>query len=129
MTKLLLTSLSKTVRLGSDVFLARTPTWALARDDDTTDEQLATPDTPRLATLTSAGEAGRPQRAVAAQRLRELHVVRGLREEEVGVAPAARQCLLERPVKSDRTVLHRCHLLVTAVGARKRPRDPSRVPP
>ena len=97
----------------------------------------------RLALLLGrvAGGVAVQQLAVAAQRLRELHIVRGLREEEVGVAPSARQSALSRPVKNDhclgkRTVLHRCHLLVTdssvlgnsSVSGNKKAADPGRVP-
>src|SRR3954454_20851542 len=69
--------------------LPRPAPGPLARHHDTGDEQLATPDAPRLVPLQRPGQAGLPDRAGLAQCLRELDVRGKLREPELGVVDAA----------------------------------------
>src|SRR5205085_12604523 len=74
-----------------DVVLARTATRALAGNDDTGNDELATPDAPRLAPGQRLGEAPGPQRAGDAEGLGGLDVGRGLGEEQVRVLGPTRQ--------------------------------------
>ena len=70
--------------------LARTATGPLIADDYTLEEQLAPPDAPRFAAVESIGQAGGPDRAVPAQRLRTGDVAGQFSEEQVRIG-AARQ--------------------------------------
>src|SRR3954451_24552627 len=63
--------------------LARAAPWALARDHDAAFEDLAAPDTPRLAAVERAGQARRPHRAVGAEGLGELQLGRALGEPQL----------------------------------------------
>ena len=76
-------------RLGQRV-LPRPAPGTLARHHDSAHEQLAAPDTPRLAPLQRAGQAQVAHRAVPAQRLRRLDVGRRLGEEQIRVPQPAR---------------------------------------
>src|SRR3954464_3103901 len=89
-----LLDLDREFRVASDVDLARTATRPLARDDRTTLENLAAPDTPRLVPLDRAGQALDAQRAVPAERLRQFQLGRGVREPKVRVElPTGQVCL------------------------------------
>src|SRR3954453_4606921 len=63
----------------------------LPGDDDSAFEDLAAPDAPWLSAVQCAGEAGVPDRAVAAQALGLLEVFRALGEPQLRVRPPARQ--------------------------------------
>jgi hypothetical protein len=65
--------------------LARPAPRTLTRHHDAADEQLPTPDAPRLPALQRPGQARLLDRAVAAQGLGGLHVGRRLGEEQLGV--------------------------------------------
>src|SRR4051812_14560213 len=83
--------------VGSDScggVLAWPSSRALAGDHHSGEEQLTAPDAPRLAPLEGARQALGPDRAVLAQRLRELHVAGRLGEVQLRVLPAARQLRL-----------------------------------
>src|SRR3954454_6517253 len=80
-----LLDLDREFRVASDVDLARTATRPLARDDRTTLEDLAAPDTPGLVPLDRAGQALDAQRALPAERLRQFQLGRGVREPKVRV--------------------------------------------
>src|SRR3954453_11156758 len=71
--------------------LAGTASWSLALDHDAAFEDLAAPDTPGLAAVEGAGQAGRPHRAVGAEALRELQLGRALGEPQLRVLDPARQ--------------------------------------
>src|SRR3954454_8811494 len=71
--------------------LAGTASRSLAGDHDAAFEDLAAPDTPRLAAVEGAGQARRPHGAVGAEALRELQLGRALGEPQLRVLDAARQ--------------------------------------
>src|SRR4051794_41548688 len=71
--------------------LAGTAPRSLARDHDAALEDLATPDTPGLAAVQCAGQAGRPHRAVGAETLGKLQLRRALGEPQLRVLDPARQ--------------------------------------
>src|SRR3954447_17870862 len=77
--------------VASDVLLAGTTARPLARNHGATLEDLAAPDPPRLASLDCAGEALGAQRALRAERLRELEVGRRVGEPQIWVVRPARQ--------------------------------------
>src|SRR5689334_10566098 len=79
-----------TLGVAREVFLTRTATGPLARDDHAVVEDLAAPDTPGLGPLQSAREALDAYRAVAAERLGQLQLGRLVREPQVRVEPTAR---------------------------------------
>jgi hypothetical protein len=76
---------------GSYIVLAGTAARPLAGHHDSSDEQLAAPDTPRLTPGESTVKALTLDGAALAEGLRELDVVRGLREEQLWVEGTARQ--------------------------------------
>jgi len=95
-----------------DVDLAGATTWTLARDDDATDEDLTTPDTPGLLPLDRAGQALGQHRAVGAERLRVLDVLGTLGEEQLRVIASARELVPEALEGLDEcSELHLTHLL------------------
>jgi hypothetical protein len=65
--------------------LAGPTTPALERHDVAVTEDLATPDTTRLASLYRADQAHLARRTISAQRLGELEVGRGVSEPEIGI--------------------------------------------
>jgi hypothetical protein len=71
--------------LGSHVRLARASPRSFARHDRAAQEQFAPPDSPGLPPLQRSGEAGGPRRALPAQGLGQLHVIRRLGEEQLRV--------------------------------------------
>jgi hypothetical protein len=89
---------------GSDRVLARTTAGPLARDDDSCDEELSAPHSPRLAPLECTRQALRADGTTAAQRLGELHVARRLGEEELRVLTTARQLLFDDACTEGRRV-------------------------
>src|SRR5215475_8493685 len=78
------------LRIPGEVGLARAATRPLARDDHAVVEDLATPDTPRLAAVESTSKALDPDRAVDAERLGEFELGRRLGEPQVRIESAAR---------------------------------------
>jgi hypothetical protein len=72
-------------RLGSHVRLARASPRSFARHDRAAQEQFAPPDSPGLPPLQRSGEAGGPRRALPAQGLGQLHVIRRLGEVQLRV--------------------------------------------
>ena len=99
---------------AATTFLRGRPRGPLAGHDHALDEQLATPDTPRLATLLGAGEAGLTDRAGPAERLGVLDVGRGLGEEDLRVVGPAGDgyaevldLVVERGERAARWVLRR----------------------
>jgi hypothetical protein len=66
------------------------------------EEQLATPDAPGLAPFQSTGQALGSDRALQAERLGNLDVLRSLGEEQLGVLPTAGQLLLVDLARGDR---------------------------
>src|SRR5215472_762015 len=84
----------RTERSGREARLARAAPGPLAGNDGSVEEQLAAPDAPRLTTAKRVGQAGRPYRAVPAQRLRPGHVLGRLGEEQIRIG-AARQRRLD----------------------------------
>jgi hypothetical protein len=115
-----------------DLLLARPSTGALAGDHHSLQEQLPTPDTPGLPSLQGAGEALGPDRAVQAQLLCDLHVLRGLGEEQLGVLPTTGQLVFIDLERGDRLRVedadtHLSHLLKESfrrMEIRQRPRIP-----
>ena len=99
---------------GDDRVLPRTTAGPLASHDGALDEQLPTPDAPRLLALEGAGEALRPCGAEPAEGLGELDVLRSLGEPELGVVVAARDGLADLlglgPHVDQFAQLHRSHL-------------------
>src|SRR5437763_4657597 len=93
--------------------LARTATRPLARHHDPLQDQLASPDAPRLAPLEGTGKALGLQRATGAERLGLLDLCRGLGEEQLGVdAPTGE--LGSGPFdQREGAVVHLGHLLAT----------------
>src|ERR1700729_2068704 len=73
------------VRSGRYLGLPRPAARALAGHDLAPQEELAAPDAPGLIPLDRTGQAGQPARAGPAERLRVLHVIRGLGEEQLRV--------------------------------------------
>ena len=71
--------------LGSHVRLAWASPRPLARHDRAAQEELAAPDSPELPPLQRSGEAGGPRRALPAESLGRLHVIRRLGEEQLRV--------------------------------------------
>src|SRR3954470_12129937 len=86
--------------------LAGPASGALAGDHHSGEEQLTTPDAPRLSPLECARQALRPDRAVLAQRLRELHVAGRLGEVQLRTLAPARQLRLVDGVGVDNTDAH-----------------------
>src|SRR6478735_6498920 len=80
---------------GSHRVLAGATSRPLAGDDGALDEELASPNAPRLLTLEGAGEALEPRGAEAAEGLGELHVLGSLGEPELRVVVATRDGLAE----------------------------------
>src|SRR3954447_1863953 len=78
---------------GGDGVLAGTTAGPLAGNDDSCDEELSAPHSPRLAPLERTRQALRADGTTAAQRLGELHVARRLGEEQLRVLTTARQLL------------------------------------
>src|SRR5262249_38118147 len=76
--------------VAGEVFLTRTATRPLARYDRAPLEDLSTPHTPWLGPLDGAREALDPERASAAQGLRDLEVGRHVGEPQIRVVLAAR---------------------------------------
>jgi hypothetical protein len=74
--------------LGSHVRLAGPAPRSLARHDRAPQEELAAPDAPGLPPLQRSGEAGGPRRALPAQSLGRLHLIRRLGEEQLRVIRA-----------------------------------------
>ena len=68
--------------LDSHIRLAWPSPRSLARHDCAAQEELAAPDSPRLPPLPCSGQAGGPPRALPAQSLGRLHVIRQLGEEQ-----------------------------------------------
>jgi hypothetical protein len=115
--------------------LAGTTARTLAGDHHSCLEQLSAPDAPGLPALQGAGEALGADRAVQAEGLGNLHVLRRLGEEQLWALSTARQLL---PVDGaadlacgDRVAVedagtHSFHLQVTCLvgGDTKRPRIP-----
>jgi hypothetical protein len=98
----LVTSLSKEVvvgtagRLGGDFVLAGPAAGPLARDHHALEEELSSPDAPRLAALERSVEAEGPDRALLAEGLGGLHVDGGLGEPQLGVVgPAGQQLVVD----------------------------------
>ena len=81
---------SRSERIGERV-LPRPSPRTLARHDDTTDEQLASPDAPRLTPFEGTGQAALPDRAVPAERLGLLDIGRRFGEEQLRIRQAARK--------------------------------------
>ena len=79
---------------GGGLVLAGAATRTLARDHHALEEELASPDAPGLTAFECAVEAQRPDRAVLAQRLGELHVAGRLGEPQLRVVDPARQQLV-----------------------------------
>src|SRR6476661_11033399 len=97
-----------------DDVLARTSARALMRYDRAAHQQLAAPDAPGLPALQRAGQAGQPGPASPAHRLRLLHVLRRLGEEQLRIlrtrqAQAQPRSVL--PADAGIAPLHRCHHL------------------
>src|SRR3954453_4920928 len=123
-------------RLGRHLVLAGSSAGALAGDHCSLQEQLAAPHTPGLPPLECAGQTLGTDRAVLAEGLGHLDVLRGLREEQLGVLASTRQPLVGDLVRRDGVRVedadtHLCHLLVTCFwfcdlrdGETKRPRIP-----
>src|SRR3954467_11666561 len=80
--------------LRGHLVLAGTATRPLAGDDGALDEELSTPDAPRLTALEGTVEAERAHRAVDAQGLGVLHIAWRLGEPELRVVNPARQARL-----------------------------------
>src|SRR5580704_12445320 len=113
-------------RLRGDIGLDRTAASTLMRHDRAADQQLAAPDTPGLAALERAGQARDPGPASPAHRLRPLHILRRLGEEQLRILPAGKIKSKPRrvyPADGGSTPLHRCHPLSPI---ETRPREPPR---
>src|SRR3954447_24935580 len=89
---------------GGDGVLAGTTAGPLAGNDDSCDEELSAPHSPRLAPLERTRQALRADGTTAAQRLGELHVARRLGEEELRVLTTARQLLFDDACTEGRRV-------------------------
>src|SRR6202046_5834901 len=76
------------VRLRGYFGLARTSARPLARHDRAPHEQLSAPDAPGLPALERPRQAGDPGPALPATRLRLLHVLRRLGEEQLRILRA-----------------------------------------
>src|SRR3954453_20774593 len=120
-------------RSGGPLVLAGPAAGPLAGDPHSLQEQLATPDTPGFTPLEGPGEALGASRAVQAERLGNLDVLRSLGEEQLGVLPTARQLLHVDLVRGDRVCVEDAdtHLLsppceksFSFVGETERPRIP-----
>ena len=105
-----------------DDVLARTPAGALLRHDRAAHQQLTAPDAPGLPALQRAGQAGQPGPAPPAHRLRLLHVLRRLGEEQLRILRARQVQTQPRavlPADGGIAPLHQCHLLLPVL---RRPR-------
>src|SRR6478736_22723 len=99
---------------GGHGVLARTAAGPLASHDGALDEQLPTPDAPRLLALERAGKALDACGAEPAERLGELDVLGTLGEPELRVVVATRNGLADLlrlgPHVDQFAQLHRSHL-------------------